>query len=136
VRDPRPQSAQERRAGRDRVLAGRRTGDRHLIETAARLAFAILFDAFAFTVWDVGTRGPVQLTRDVANGFRSLRTFAGGFVRFFTGIFAIAIGGLAVLPIVARMREPGVVEGLTLITGLVVEILVGVDLRRRLFARR
>lgn len=87
-------------------------------------------------VWDVGTRGPTQLTRDVANGVRRLRTFAGGFARFFTGIVAVAIGALAILPIVARTREPGVVEGLTLITGLVVEILVGADVRRRLLARR
>ncbi len=87
-------------------------------------------------MWDVGTRGPVQLLRDVANGFRSLRTFAGGFARFFTGIVAVAIGALAVLPVVARTREPGAIEGLTLIAGLIVEILVGVDVRRRMLARR
>jgi len=74
--------------------------------------------------------------RNIASGFRSLRTFAGGFARFFTGIVAIAIGALAILPMVARTREPGVVEGITLIAGLVVEILVGVDVRRRLLARR
>jgi hypothetical protein len=117
-------------------VARRRTRPSQLIETAARLAFAILCDAFAFTVWNVGTRGPVHLTRDLANGFRNLLTFARGFARFFTGIAAIAIGALAVLPLVARTREPGVIEGLTLITGLVVEILVGSDLRRRLFPRR
>jgi len=117
-------------------LAGRRSGLRNLIDAAARLAFAILFDAFAFTVWDVGTRGPVQLVRDLARGCRSLPAFAGGFARFFTGIVAVAIGSLAILPLVARTNQPGVIEGLTLIAGLVVEILVGVDLRRRLFARR
>jgi hypothetical protein len=78
----------------------------------------------------------MQLTRDIASGLRSLRTFAGGFARFFTGIVAVAIGALAIVPLVERTREPGVIAGLTLITGLVVEILVGADLRRRLFAKR
>lgn len=117
-------------------MAGRRTGRHTLIETAARLAIAILFDALAFIVWDAGTRGPVRLVEDIARGFSSLRTFTVGFARFFTGIVAIAIGALAIVPIIAHTRQPGVIEGLTLITGLIVEILVGVDLRRILFARR
>jgi hypothetical protein len=78
----------------------------------------------------------VQLVRDIRRGFSSLRTFAGGFARFCTGIVAVAIGALAIVPIIAHTREPGVIEGLTLITGLIVETLVGVDLRRILFVSR
>ena len=117
-------------------MAGRRSGRHTLIDTAIRLAIAMLLDALAFVVWDAGTRGPVRLVGDIVRGFSSLRTFAAGFARFGTGIVAISIGALAIVPVIAQTREPGVVEGLTLITGLIVELLVGVDLRRMLFARR
>ena len=48
---------------------------------AARLALAIVLDALAFTVWDVGTRPPAQLVRDVLAGAPRPRSLAAGAIR-------------------------------------------------------
>ena len=50
-----------------------------------RFALAIVFDALAFTIWDVGTRPPLRLIRDVVRGVRVPRVLASGLVRFLIG---------------------------------------------------
>ena len=80
-----------------------------------RFAFAILFDALAFVVWDIGTRPPDQLARDVTASLGSPRTIASGLIRFALG---------AALLVFAM-----------LIAALIVEQLVGADLRKAIVGR-
>lgn len=87
-------------------------------------------------VWDVGTRGPLRVLRDIGAGFTSLRTLTTGFVRLLVGVVAIAIAGVVLLPVFLRSSQPTIVESLTLVTGLIVESLIGTDLRARVFAKR
>ena len=60
----------------------------------ARFAFAILFDALAFVVWDVGTRPPLRLAHDVARGARVPRSLLRGVVRFFAGAGLLVLAGV------------------------------------------
>ncbi|MGB8267047.1 MAG: hypothetical protein WCE44_12020 [Candidatus Velthaea sp.] len=117
-------------------MAGRRAGAGNLIETTARLAVAILLDALAFVVWDVGTRGPVRMLRDLAGGFAGAGVFARGVARFLLGLFAIAVAAIVLLPPIVASGRPVLVEGWTLLAGLAVETLIGADLRARLSTMR
>lgn len=97
---------------------------------AARIAIAIVLDALAFTVWDVGTRPPGQLVRDVARGARRRRSFGFGAIRFLIGLALLVLAGLAVRPVASREAVFTIVETGTLLVALLVEALVGPDLRR------
>jgi hypothetical protein len=100
-----------------------------------RFAAAIVFDALAFTVWDVGTRDPLRLLRDVSSGVRFPRRFAAGVLRFLTGCALLALAGVVARPAMPTLRTFTVLETLMLIAALLVEQLVGPDLRRAVWAR-
>jgi hypothetical protein len=102
----------------------------------ARFAIAIVFDALAFVVWDVGTRPPRQLARDVARGARIPRVLAGGVVRLLVGAALLLLAALVARPGIPSMRAFTIIETGMLIAALVVENLIGPDLRGRLRARR
>ncbi|HZO92794.1 MAG TPA: hypothetical protein VFB22_03415 [Candidatus Baltobacteraceae bacterium] len=97
---------------------------------ALRFAVAIVFDALAFTVWDVGTRPPLRLVRDVAAGARIPRRLFAGAVRFVLGVALLLLAALVARPAMATARTFTVLETLMLAAGLLVEQLVGPDLRR------
>lgn len=97
-----------------------------------RFSLAIVFDALAFTVWDVGTRSPVSLVRDLARGARRPRTLALGGVRFLVGLGLLVLAAAIVLPAVPGARTFTLLETGMLIAALLVEQLIGPDLRRRL----
>ena len=96
-----------------------------------RFALAIVFDALAFTVWDVGTRPPGSLVRDLARGARAPRTFAFGTLRFLVGLGLLALAALVALPAIPGARAFTLLETGMLIAALLVEQLIGPDLRRR-----
>jgi hypothetical protein len=95
-----------------------------------RFALAIVFDALAFTVWDVGT--PTQLARDVVRGVRTPRILARGLVRFALGVALLFLAAEIARPAMPTLRTFMLIETGMLIAALLVENLVGPDLRRRL----
>jgi hypothetical protein len=97
-----------------------------------RFALAIVFDALAFTVWDVGTRPPTQLARDVVRGVRTPRILARGLVRFALGVALLFLAAEIARPAMPTLRTFMLIETGMLIAALLVENLVGPDLRRRL----
>lgn len=101
---------------------------------AALLAAAIALDALAFTVWDVGTRPPAQLLRDVVAGARRPRSLAGGATRFAIGFALLILAALVARPVIPSRAVFTIVETGSLLVALLVEALIGPDLRR--FPRR
>ncbi len=96
-----------------------------------RFALAIVFDALAFTIWDVGTRPPLSLVRDVTRGARVPRVLAYGLIRFLVGIGLLFLAAVVARPAMPSMRAFTFIESGMLIAALLVEQLVGPDLRRR-----
>jgi hypothetical protein len=128
VRDARSQGRQERGAGRDRDLARR---SRPLIEPALRIAAAILVDTLAFLVWNLSTRSPLQLLRDVAAGVRRPATLLRGIVSFAVGLLLL-LGSLSILIPLLLPRHALVVLAIwSAVTGLLVEQLIGAGLYGR-----
>jgi hypothetical protein len=100
-----------------------------------RLAFAIVFDALAFIVWDVGTRPPLTMARDVGRALREPRLLAAGLVRFAIGLCLLVFAALIAAPAMPSMRTYTILETAMLIAALVVEQLIGNDLRGALGKR-
>ena len=96
-----------------------------------RFAIAIVFDALAFIVWDVGTRPPVQLARDVARGAVVPAVLARGVLRFVTGFALLFLAATIARPGMPTLRAFTLIETGMLIAALLVENLIGPDLRRR-----
>ena len=96
-----------------------------------RFAIAIALDALAFVIWDVGTRPPLTLARDIARGVRSPRAFGLGVVRLLIGAALLIIAALIARPALPTMRTFTFVETGMLIAALLVEQFVGPDLRSR-----
>jgi len=97
-----------------------------------RFALAIVFDALAFTVWDVGTRPPTQLARDVGRGIRTARLLlVSGLVRFALGVALLVLAAEIARPAMPTLRAFMLIETGMLIAALLVENLIGPDLRRR-----
>lgn len=103
---------------------------------AVRFALAIVFDALAFVVWDVGTRPPVQLARDVVRGARVPAKLARGLLRFAVGGALLYLAAVIAQPGMPTLRAFTLIETGMLIAGLIVENLLGPDLRRRVRAAR
>jgi hypothetical protein len=96
-----------------------------------RFAIAIVFDALAFVVWDVGTRPPLQLARDMSRGARVPAKLARGIVRFLIGCGLLFLAALVARPGMPTLRAFTLIETGMLIAALIVENLIGPDLRRR-----
>ena len=97
-----------------------------------RFAVAIVFDALAFTVWDVGTRPPLQLARDIVRGVRVPKVLVRSLIRFALGIALLLLAAEIARPAMPTLRAFMLIETGMLIAALFVENLVGPDLRRRL----
>jgi len=95
-----------------------------------RFALAIVFDALAFTVWDVGTRPPLRLMRDVAIGVRIPRALASGILRFLIGLGLLVLAALIARPATPTRAAFTLIETGMIVAALLVEQLVGPDLRR------
>ena len=96
-----------------------------------RFVLAIVFDALAFTIWDIGTRPPLRLIHDVARGVRVPRVLVLGVVRFAVGAGLLLLAALVARPAMPTMRAFTLIETGMIVAALLVEQLVGPDLRRR-----
>jgi hypothetical protein len=101
-----------------------------------RFALAIVFDALAFTIWDVGTRPPLRLVRDVARGARVPRMLGAGVLRFLVGLGLLVLAAVVARPAMPTMRAFSLIETGMIVAALLVEQLVGPDLRGRWRPRR
>jgi hypothetical protein len=107
-----------------------------MIETALRLAAAIVCDFLALAIWNIGTRPPAQLIADIRSGVRSRATFMRGLAALVWGTLLLLVGAIAVSPTV-RASVLSLVEIYTVIAALVLEQLLGEELRARFtFLRR
>lgn len=96
-----------------------------------------MLQALAFIIWDVGTRAPAQLVVDLYGGLRSRRIFARGLWRFILGLLLLASAALLLLTltIVDIRREFFALETGAIVAGLLVEMLVGAQIRKALESR-
>jgi hypothetical protein len=90
-----------------------------------RVGAAIVLDAFAFLVWDLATRSPKRLLGDVLAGLRHLSTAVRGLARFLTGACVLIAAASLLLALATNGRTFLVLETWTLVTGLLIEQLVG-----------
>lgn len=97
----------------------------------ARFALAIVLDAAAFTVWDLGTRAPLDLIADLRRAVASRRGLAAGAARFVGGAALLLLAAFVAGPALLNRRTFTVLETATLVAALLVEQLIGPDLRRR-----
>ncbi len=102
-----------------------------LFSDAIRIAAAILLDTLALVIWDLGTRPPGVLFADVARGIRDAGSIARAVVRVVAGLCAMVVGVLISAPVAVRALDFTIIECGALVCALVVEALVGPDLRAR-----
>jgi hypothetical protein len=133
VRDARTESRKERRARRNRELAGR---TQTLIEAFVRIAAATTVDACAFVLWNFATRSPVRLVRDVVAGARRPGTLLRGTIVVVIGLWLVFGAASLLVPLVNRAPAFLVLETWTVVTGLLVEQLIGEVIWARLNAGR
>ena len=96
-----------------------------------RLAGAIVLETLALVVWNVGSRSPVQVIRDIGAVLRQPRALALGFLAFAIGLIFIAAATVLLWPAVPNPRAfLAPVEIFTLLVALGIEFLIGADLRR------
>lgn len=101
------------------------------VELAARVAGAIVLDALAFMVWNVGTRTPLALLADMRRGLSDRRVLGIGIVSTIVGFVFIMAATVVLFPTIANpVRDLSVFELLTFLVALLVEVLVGDDVRR------
>ena len=79
---------------------------------------------------DAGTRPPQRLYADVVQAFRTRRGLAVGIARFVFGFAAIVIGAYTIAPLNAVLPY---FFAMTLSAALVIEQLIGPDVRARFF---
>ncbi len=101
-----------------------------MVALVLRFAIAIVLDALAFILWDVGTRPPLRLARDVARSVRIPRVFAYGVLRLIVGAALLLCAADVSRPGMPTMQAFTFIETGMLIAALLVEQLIGPDLRR------
>jgi len=94
------------------------------------LAGAIVLETLALVVWNIGTRSPAALVRDVRRSATSARAVLMGFTSFLVGvIFAIAATILLLPAVPDKLEQLVPVEIFTFVVALGIEYLIGNDLR-------
>jgi hypothetical protein len=81
-------------------------------------------------VWDIGTRSPLRLAADVRAGLRKKSAIAAGAARFAIGALALLASAAISAPLASRV-DFTIVEVWALVTALLLEQLIGPDLRAR-----
>jgi hypothetical protein len=102
-----------------------------LFIAALRIGLAIILDTAALLVWDIGTRSPARLFADVRAGLRQPSAILRGLVRLATGLIALLAAATVSAPVAARAFDFTVIECWALVTALVLEQLIGPDVRAR-----
>ncbi len=98
----------------------------------------MIVQAFAFIVWDVGTRAPEKLFRDVAAGFRRGASTLRGVRAFILGAVATAVAQLGLGLAERNIDSLGVLLGIEILVvcaALVIEMMIGPLVRARLASR-
>ena len=95
-----------------------------------RVAAAICTDAFAFVLWNLTARSPVQLARDIGAALRRIPTLLSGVFHFIVGGLLLIGGGALLIPLATTSRDFLILETIALIAALAVDQLVGPELRR------
>ena len=100
------------------------------LEAFLRLAGSIVIDTLAFSIWNIGTRSPAAVLRDVRQHAREPRSLGPGIVRLFIGAIFIAAGVVLVLPAVANPpADFAPIELFVFLVALALEHVVGADIR-------
>jgi hypothetical protein len=98
---------------------------------AVRIALAIMLDTAALVIWDIGTRSPVRLFTDIRAGLNDRRAIMRGLVRLAVGSIALLAAATVSAPVASRAADFTIIECWALVTALVLEQLLGPDLRAR-----
>jgi hypothetical protein len=80
-------------------------------------------------LWNLASRSPARLARDVASGVAHPGIAVRAVARFAAGILFLAAGAAILLPLSIQTRTFAVLETWTVLTGLLVEQLIGADFR-------
>ncbi len=88
-----------------------------------------MLDACAFLVWNLASRSPAQLLRDLASGFSRPAVAGEGIVRALAGVLLLAAAAVALEAVSIGSRTYLILETWTVLTGLLVEQLIGPDVR-------
>ena len=100
-----------------------------MIAAALLFACAIVLDAAAFVIWDVGTRPPAVLVRDAGAALHRPPDLARGALRFLAGGALLVLAAFIARPAISSAAAFTVLETGMLIVALVVEALVGTTVR-------
>ncbi len=91
---------------------------------------AIVLDTLALSIWNIGTRSPARLARDVIARFRERGPLVAAIVRTVIGAIFVTAGIVALVPVIADMQDDlAPTELFTLLVALALEHVVGPDLR-------
>ena len=102
------------------------------------LVAAICAAAFGLVLWDIGSRSPTQIARDLHDGIRSPRALLSGIVRACAGALLAACA----IALVVRALQYGPAELFsafaiaTFVAALAIDALIGDDVRRSIGIRR
>ena len=95
-----------------------------------------MLDIAALVIWNVGTRSPVRMFADLRTALRQRSNVSRGWIRFFSGALAVALAVSVSAPIAIDVRSVGIIDSWELVTALIVEQLIGPDLRAEQRASR
>lgn len=92
----------------------------------------------AFIIWNIGSRAPGTVLADAKKAFSSAATLGRGLWQFALGFVLLLAGALLMLSVtlVNVRREFTFLEGIAIVAGLGVEMLVGDTIRERRHFRR
>ncbi len=99
-------------------------------DTLARVAGAIALDTLGFVVWNVGTRPPLAVVRDIRRAFKDGRSLLDGIVATLVGFIFVTAASVLLIPAIADpARNLALAELFAFLVALVLEHLVGDDVR-------
>ncbi|HEY5341171.1 MAG TPA: hypothetical protein VIK27_09115 [Candidatus Aquilonibacter sp.] len=81
-------------------------------------------------MWNLASRSPARLARDLAAGLTRPAVAMRAGARFAGGLLLLAAGASLLFPLAIQTRTFMVLETWTLLTGLLVEQLIGAGIRR------
>jgi hypothetical protein len=96
-----------------------------------RIAGAIVLEALALVIWNIGTRSPFHVVRDIRDALGKPRAIFAGIVAFVIGLIFVAAATVLLVPAVpnpSAYLAPAQI--FTLLVALGIEFLIGNDLRR------
>ncbi|MBV9647564.1 MAG: hypothetical protein JO043_08880 [Candidatus Eremiobacteraeota bacterium] len=90
-----------------------------------------MLEAFALTVWNIGTRAPYSVLLDIVRAFRNGQALMAGTMSFIVGLVFVAAATVLILPAVNNIAADFVpIQIFTFLAALALEYLIGNDMRR------